>query len=315
RAAPGRARRAPDDPPRRPRGPGVRAPLAARARDPLRRPDAEHLLLQLQRPPARARQADPPRRPGGLRRPVGLLRRRRPPRRAARRLAGGEGRHGAGVPRLRRDRRRLARASARATSHAARPFYLGLTSSGQNETHEAPNRCRPRRGRAPRAERGAAPRPIGSRPPRIACRVPPRAEDGEGRGGRQGRRDDIRLSPRPGQDTGRRADLADALRAHRRAGDRAGLARRADHARRPGGLARGAAEGDARPDRPQRKRTRGHRPGVQALMSTAPPVETEAGAAATSFGPTILLVEDERSIGTLVRGYLERAGYRLIWVR
>ena len=50
-------------------------------------------------------------------------------------------------------------------------------------------------------------------------------------------------------------------------------------------------------------------------MSTAPPVETEAGAAATSFGPTILLVEDERSIGTLVRGYLERAGYRLIWVR
>ena len=49
-------------------------------------------------------------------------------------------------------------------------------------------------------------------------------------------------------------------------------------------------------------------------MSTARPVETEAGTA-TSFGPTILLVEDERSIGTLVRGYLERAGYRLIWVR
>ena len=48
-------------------------------------------------------------------------------------------------------------------------------------------------------------------------------------------------------------------------------------------------------------------------MSTARPVETEAGA--QSFGPTILLVEDERSIGTLVRGYLERAGYRLIWVR
>ena len=49
-------------------------------------------------------------------------------------------------------------------------------------------------------------------------------------------------------------------------------------------------------------------------MSTARPVDTEAGAA-QSFGPTILLVEDERSIGTLVRGYLERAGYRLIWVR
>src|ERR671939_1883458 len=49
-------------------------------------------------------------------------------------------------------------------------------------------------------------------------------------------------------------------------------------------------------------------------MSTARPVETEAGAA-TTFGPTILLVEDERSIGALVRGYLERAGYRVIWVR
>src|SRR5919204_239530 len=50
-------------------------------------------------------------------------------------------------------------------------------------------------------------------------------------------------------------------------------------------------------------------------MSTAPPIETDAGGAAASFGPTILLVEDERSIGTLVRGYLERAGYRVIWVR
>ena len=49
-------------------------------------------------------------------------------------------------------------------------------------------------------------------------------------------------------------------------------------------------------------------------MSTARPVDTEADAA-QSFGPTILLVEDERSIGTLIRGYLERAGYRLIWVR
>ena len=49
-------------------------------------------------------------------------------------------------------------------------------------------------------------------------------------------------------------------------------------------------------------------------MSTARPVDSEVGAA-QSFGPTILLVEDERSIGTLVRGYLERAGYRVIWVR
>src|SRR5205085_753861 len=64
----------------------------------------------------------------------------------------------------------------------------------------------------------------------------------------------------------------------------------------------------------QRRRTCRYRSSVQTLMSTARPVDTEAGAA-QSFGPTILLVEDERSIGTLVRGYLERAGYRLIWVR
>jgi len=29
----------------------------------------------------------------------------------------------------------------------------------------------------------------------------------------------------------------------------------------------------------------------------------------------VLLVEDERSIGTLLRGYLERDGYRVVWVR
>ena len=32
-------------------------------------------------------------------------------------------------------------------------------------------------------------------------------------------------------------------------------------------------------------------------------------------GPTILLVEDEQSIGSLVRSYLSRNGYRVIWVR
>ena len=33
------------------------------------------------------------------------------------------------------------------------------------------------------------------------------------------------------------------------------------------------------------------------------------------FGPTLLLVEDEGSIGQLVRAYLERDGYRVVWVR
>ena len=32
-------------------------------------------------------------------------------------------------------------------------------------------------------------------------------------------------------------------------------------------------------------------------------------------GPTVLLVEDDQSIGRLVRSYLERTGYRVVWVR
>src|ERR1700759_1842284 len=33
------------------------------------------------------------------------------------------------------------------------------------------------------------------------------------------------------------------------------------------------------------------------------------------MGGTILLVEDEPSVGELVRGYLQKSGYRVIWVR
>jgi DNA-binding response OmpR family regulator len=36
---------------------------------------------------------------------------------------------------------------------------------------------------------------------------------------------------------------------------------------------------------------------------------------APARGPLVLLVEDETSIGSLLRGYLERDGYRLVWVR
>ena len=32
-------------------------------------------------------------------------------------------------------------------------------------------------------------------------------------------------------------------------------------------------------------------------------------------GPQLLLVEDEESIGSLVRAYLEPSGYRVVWVR
>ena len=46
---------------------------------------------------------------------------------------------------------------------------------------------------------------------------------------------------------------------------------------------------------------------------------TAAGAAelhpAGTPGPQLLLVEDEESIGSLVRAYLEQSGYRVAWVR
>jgi DNA-binding response OmpR family regulator len=37
--------------------------------------------------------------------------------------------------------------------------------------------------------------------------------------------------------------------------------------------------------------------------------------AAEGQGGTVLLVEDEHSIGSMTRGYLERSGYRVVWVR
>ena len=33
------------------------------------------------------------------------------------------------------------------------------------------------------------------------------------------------------------------------------------------------------------------------------------------MGVTVMVVEDEPNIGALVRTYLERAGYRVLWVR
>jgi DNA-binding response OmpR family regulator len=47
---------------------------------------------------------------------------------------------------------------------------------------------------------------------------------------------------------------------------------------------------------------------------TTPATESARGAELGS-GPLVLLVEDEYSIGTLIRSYLERTGYRVVWVR
>jgi DNA-binding response OmpR family regulator len=49
---------------------------------------------------------------------------------------------------------------------------------------------------------------------------------------------------------------------------------------------------------------------VQASAPASPPA-VDVGRA----GGTVLLVEDEDSIGTLVRSYLARDGYRIVWVR
>jgi DNA-binding response OmpR family regulator len=43
--------------------------------------------------------------------------------------------------------------------------------------------------------------------------------------------------------------------------------------------------------------------------------ERSERAGSAGVGTTVLLVEDERAIGTLLRGYLERDGYRVVWVR
>jgi DNA-binding response OmpR family regulator len=50
------------------------------------------------------------------------------------------------------------------------------------------------------------------------------------------------------------------------------------------------------------------------VTTVAATVESDRARAAES-GTTVLLVEDERSIGTLLRDYLERDGYRVVWVR
>ena len=44
-------------------------------------------------------------------------------------------------------------------------------------------------------------------------------------------------------------------------------------------------------------------------------VSADLDGLAFSRGPVLLLVEDETSIGALVRSYLERDGYRVVWVR
>ena len=50
---------------------------------------------------------------------------------------------------------------------------------------------------------------------------------------------------------------------------------------------------------------------TSAATSPAPAVPPAADGARTG----ILLIEDDQSIGRLVRSYLERNGYRVVWVR
>lgn len=51
-------------------------------------------------------------------------------------------------------------------------------------------------------------------------------------------------------------------------------------------------------------------------MTGSAPAESPLGEhRAPALGPTVLVVEDEPSIGQLLRRYLERDGYRVVWVR
>jgi DNA-binding response OmpR family regulator len=49
-------------------------------------------------------------------------------------------------------------------------------------------------------------------------------------------------------------------------------------------------------------------------MSAAASSSVSAAATPVASKPAVLLVEDEHSIGQLVRGYLDREGYRVVWV-
>ncbi|TML50674.1 MAG: response regulator transcription factor [Actinobacteria bacterium] len=57
------------------------------------------------------------------------------------------------------------------------------------------------------------------------------------------------------------------------------------------------------------RRRQACRPGLRDRQVSAKPV------ANGSQGGTVLLVEDEHSIGSMTRGYLERSGWRVVWVR
>ena len=50
-------------------------------------------------------------------------------------------------------------------------------------------------------------------------------------------------------------------------------------------------------------------------MTEAASLQPRPGDLPLSVGSTVLVVEDEPSIGQLLRGYLQRDGYRVVWVR
>ena len=98
-------------------------------------------------------------------------------------------------------------------------------------------------------------------------------------------------------------------------GDRADRARRGRLPERAHGAPARAAPRHGRHDGAARRRA-GRNGGRGEIVNDAVPAGAVPEAVAASpVGATALVVEDEDSIGQLVRSYLERDGYRVVWAR
>src|SRR5207237_1860206 len=109
-------------------------------------------------------------------------------------------------------------------------------------------------------------------------------------------------------------ELYHASREGRQDRDSAGLADSQGHAQRRSGAAVVPPPRRPRDHDPRRQPPGRHGRSLHPVTAVAASARSEQDAP-PGAGATVLLVEDERSIGTLLKGYLERDGYRVVWVR
>ncbi|MBA2357692.1 MAG: response regulator transcription factor [Actinobacteria bacterium] len=168
----------------------------------------------------------------------------------------------------------------------------------------------------PRHRRGRR----GAAPGQAARGVLPRAEAGSRRGRARRPRPGARLPHRPRAGEVGRTRLARAARARRHDPARPRRGRRHDRAERPPDRLLGDPPWGGRGDDPRWRRAgracdplpTGPRQ-VGGVLSQAVAVGTGGGRRAGAG--TVLIVEDEHSIGALIRSYLSRDGYGVVWVR